>query len=91
MQPLPLRLLSKPQSSGCTDIGGAIAESINGWIMFFTTMLLIKWKGYHKKCWHGWSSESLKEWGPIIKLGSAGALQSFGQMCSFEVTAAMSR
>ena len=71
-------------------IGGAIAESINGWIMFFTTMLLIKWKGYHKKCWHGWSSESLKEWGPIIKLGSAGALQSFGQMCSFEVTAAMS-
>ena len=48
--------------------------------MFFTTMLLIKWKGYHKKCWHGWSSESLKGWGPIIKLGSAGALQSFGQM-----------
>lgn len=70
-------------------IGGAMAEAINGWIMFGTTMALIQWKGYHKKCWYGWSRRSLQEWGPILKLGAAGSIQSFVQMSSFEFTAAM--
>jgi MATE family multidrug resistance protein len=70
-------------------IGGAMAESINGWIMFATTMGLIKWKGYHKKCWHGWTRRCLQEWTPILKLGAAGSIQSFVQMSSFEFTAAM--
>ena len=70
-------------------IGGAMAESINGWIMFISTMMLINWKGYHKKCWHGWSMRAFEDWGPIVKLGAAGSLQSFVQMSSFEFTAAM--
>lgn len=70
-------------------IGGAMAESINGWIMFASTMVLIRWKGYHKKCWHGWTHRCLEEWAPILKLGAAGSIQSFVQMSSFEFTAAM--
>ena len=40
-------------------IGGAMAESVNGWIMFGTTLGLIQWKGYQKKCWHGWTRRAL--------------------------------
>jgi multidrug resistance protein, MATE family len=70
-------------------IGGAMAESVNGWIMFGTTLGLIQWKGYQKKCWHGWTRRALEDWAPILKLGAAGSLQSFVQMSSFEFTAAM--
>ena len=82
-------------------VGGAMAESINGWIMFSTTMskctsdhsfacviaahflrdclqltVLMQWKGYHKKCWHGWSMRAFDDWGPSANTSNPENLQS---------------
>ena len=42
-------------------VGGAVAESINGWIQLASILCMIRYMGYHRLCWHGWSRRALSE------------------------------
>lgn len=48
-----------------------------------------RWRGYLAKCWGGWTKEALTDWGPMLRLGSAGTISLMGEWWSWEMASGM--
>ena len=70
-------------------IGSPIAQAISSWLQLLLFLIVVRCRGLHKKCWHGWTTEALRDWKPMVMLGASGTLQTMGGWWSWELNNAM--
>ena len=70
-------------------IGAPFAQVFSGWLQLTALVIACKWRGYHHRCWGGWSKEALTDWGPMLKLGAAGTITMMGEWWSWEIASGM--
>ena len=56
-------------------IGAPLGQVFAAWMLLLVYMLYFAATGLHKKCWHGFSSEALNDWGIVLKLGAGGTMR----------------
>ena len=69
-------------------IGSPICMVIIQWTMFIALQLWVRCGGLHRKCWAGWSAESLRGWPAMIKLGLSGVAAVMGEWWAWEINTA---
>ena len=70
-------------------IGAPFAQVFSGWLQLIALVIACRWRGYHHRCWGGWSKEALTDWGPMLKLGAAGTITMMGEWWSWEIASGM--
>ena len=69
--------------------GAPWSQVFSGWMQLIMMVFVVKWRGYMSRCWFGWSMDGLRDWGPMLKLGSAGTLSLMGEWWSWEMASGM--
>ncbi|CAH1763522.1 2979_t:CDS:2 [Entrophospora sp. SA101] len=67
-------------------IGAPIAISITNWLMMICSIFYVKYVD-GSEGWGGWSSESLQDWSPLLKLAVPGILTSLADWWVYEFLA----
>jgi MATE family multidrug resistance protein len=62
-------------------IGAPLAQAFGAWLNLGLLWGFCVWRGVHKKCWGGWTTEALRGWGHMAKLGMAGMASTMGAPC----------
>ena len=66
-------------------IGAPLGQVASAWLLLLVYMLYFLATGIHKRCWHGLSSEGMREWGPVLKLGAGGTATMMGMVSAATV------
>lgn len=74
---------------GLGFVGSALAQVICSWLLLGLLLLMLRWTQLHARCWGGWSSASLRDWGPMLQLGAAGTAGLMGEWWVWEICAAV--
>jgi MATE family multidrug resistance protein len=59
--------------------GALLAQVCNAWATFLSLLVVVRWRGLHRQCWHSWSREALTGWGEMLRLGAAGTVHQMAE------------
>ena len=62
--------------------GALLAQVCNAWATFLSLLVVVRWRGLHRQCWHSWSREALTGWGEMLRLGAAGTVHQMAECVS---------